>query len=142
MQGLIAMSSINRSKTRTALITGASAGLGAEFARQLAASVDRLVLVARRTDRLQQLANSLSVECVIMTADLSLPDSVSELVDRLQRDDIEVDYLINNAGIGGPALLHVDDEYCCGALWAIDSPDDGARLWSRRQCGISRRAFS
>ena len=109
MQGLIAMSSINRSKTRTALITGASAGLGAEFARQLAASVDRLVLVARRTDRLQQLANSLSVECVIMTADLSLPDSVSELVDRLQSDDIEVDYLINNAGIGGPALLHVDD---------------------------------
>ena len=103
------MSSIDRNRRLTALITGASAGLGAEFARQLASTVERLVLVARRGDRLQQLAESLPVECVVMTADLSQPDSVSQLVERLKTEGVEVDYLINNAGIGGPALLKVDD---------------------------------
>ena len=54
-----------------AVITGASAGLGAEFARQLAAQGYSLMLVARRADRLQALADSLPVPCEIFPADLA-----------------------------------------------------------------------
>lgn len=109
-RGLNAVALTNNAKKRTALITGASAGLGAEFARQLAPTVEKLVLVARRGDRLQALADTLSVdECVVITADLSEPDAAAHLVEQLRDREIEIDVLINNAGIGGPALLKVED---------------------------------
>ena len=82
-----------------ALITGASAGLGVDFARQLAAKGQRLVLVARRRDRLDALAaelgNARAVEC-----DLSLPGAVATLMADLAAHGEQVELLINNAGFG------------------------------------------
>jgi len=92
-----------------ALITGASAGLGAEFARQLAAQQHGLILVARREDRLQSLAESLrqiySVDCEIIVADLSDPGAGEQVATRCLDAGWQVDWLVNNAGVAGPDLL-------------------------------------
>jgi len=96
---------------KTALITGASAGLGAEFARQLAAKGNNLVLTARRTDRLEALAAELATEFGIRThvytADLADPDSPGKLALQLKDDKIEIDILVNNAGYGVTGTLCV-----------------------------------
>jgi len=93
-------------KGKTALITGASAGIGAEFARQLAAKGADLVLVARRLDRLQALANELSasagIKVQVETLDLSDAASCQTLAARLSAAGIPVDILVNNAGFGLP----------------------------------------
>jgi len=81
------------------LITGASAGLGAEFARQCAARGEELVLVARRTDRLEALAAELG-RAHVVTADLADPDVPARVVARARALDLWVDKLINNAGFG------------------------------------------
>lgn len=92
-----------------ALVTGASAGIGAEFARQLAGRGLDLVLVARRGDRLRALADELAqahgtgVEIVV--ADLSEPGAVATLCDALEARELPVDWLVNNAGSAGPDLL-------------------------------------
>jgi len=100
-------------ETRTALITGASAGLGAEFARQLAAQGYNLVLVARRREKLEELAAQLQqthgITCHVEAADLVDPAAPQALYDSLQDKGIHVDYLVNNAGIAGPGLLDVRD---------------------------------
>ena len=83
------------------LITGASAGLGVEFARQCSKRGDDLVLVARRRDRLEQLAGQLQGKVHVFAADLSLPDAAASLIDRLDAEGLTVDVLINNAGFGG-----------------------------------------
>jgi short-subunit dehydrogenase len=82
----------------TALVTGASSGIGEQFARQLAARGHDLVLVARRADRLERLAAELPTEAHVVACDLatdaaSLPDRVKEL-------GAQVDLLVNNAGFG------------------------------------------
>jgi uncharacterized protein len=86
------------------LITGASSGFGEEFARQYAAQGHSLVLVARRLDRLQKLAEALRqqfrVEVVVEQVDLSDIAAVIELHQRLREREIEIDILINNAGHG------------------------------------------
>lgn len=96
-----------------ALITGASAGLGAEFARQLAASGKDLVLVARRADRLQALAAKLrdaySVDVAVMAADMTDPGAPAALLRQTQERGLQVDYLVNNAGSEGPDLLRTRD---------------------------------
>jgi short-subunit dehydrogenase len=84
---------------QVALITGASAGLGAEFARQLARRGTRLVLVARREDRLRTLADEVGNARVI-AMDLSAHDAVERLVADLDAAGAEVELLINNAGFG------------------------------------------
>ena len=96
-----ALSSETRHKT--ALITGASSGLGAEFAHQLADKAYDLVLVARREDRLEQLKEELSVRhtinLTICSADLSLMDGIDNVVQVIKRTpDLEI--LVNNAGFG------------------------------------------
>ena len=82
-----------------ALITGASAGLGVEFARQLSKKGQRLVLAARRKDRLDALAaklgNARSVE-----VDLSKAGAVTRLLADLEKAGEQVETLINNAGFG------------------------------------------
>jgi short-subunit dehydrogenase len=82
----------------TALITGASAGIGEEFAKALAERGYELVLVARRQDRLETLAESLSTTTHVVPCDLgSDADKLKSKVDAL---GVQVDLLVNNAGFG------------------------------------------
>ena len=85
--------------TAVTLITGASAGLGAEFARQLAKRGDRLVLAARRTDRLEALAGELG-NARTVTADLAKANGAAKLMRDIADAGEHVEYLINNAGFG------------------------------------------
>jgi short-subunit dehydrogenase len=87
-----------------ALVTGASSGLGEEFARQLSASGHDLVLVARRADRLEQLASELPTAAHIVSCDLA--SEADTLRDRVAELGVEVDLLVNNAGFGthGPFI--------------------------------------
>jgi uncharacterized protein len=86
-----------------ALITGASSGLGAEFARALAARGADVVLVARRRDRLEDLAGSIEaqfhVRAEVIEADLAADDGIA-VVERRIAELSGLDYLINNAGFG------------------------------------------
>jgi uncharacterized protein len=88
----------------TALVTGASAGIGRELARLLAADGHDLVLVARRRDRLEELAADLSrasgVRANALSADLSDPAAPRRLVDELGARGLEIEVLVNNAGFG------------------------------------------
>ena len=81
-----------------AVITGASAGLGTEFAKQLADKGYKLILTARREDRLKNLAESLPVECVIVPADLSKTEECLRFFEIIK--EYKVDIFINNAGFG------------------------------------------
>ncbi|MFM8496356.1 MAG: SDR family NAD(P)-dependent oxidoreductase [Planctomycetia bacterium] len=86
------------------LVTGASSGIGAEFARQLAARGMHCVLVARREERLQALARELEaahgIRCEIVPADLAEPHAGRELLAEVSRRGIAVELLVNNAGFG------------------------------------------
>ena len=82
----------------TALITGATAGIGAEFARQLAARGFDLVLVARDSARLAERAAEFGPTVETLSADLSTLEGVTRVADRIGRGDI--DWLVNNAGFG------------------------------------------
>jgi short-subunit dehydrogenase len=98
---------------RTALVTGASAGLGVEFARQLAQQGIDLVLVARRKEKLERVADELRqahrVEVTTVEADLAEPTAPFALYEFTQSANLEIDYLINNAGSAGPHLLEEPD---------------------------------
>jgi uncharacterized protein len=93
-----------------ALITGASAGIGLEFAKLLAAGGANLVLTARRADRLQKLASELSaqhqVRVEIFSADLGRPEAPVEIFKFTAEKNIEVELLINNAGFGAFGYAH------------------------------------
>lgn len=93
-----------------ALITGASAGIGLELARQLAAAGAHLVLTARRTDRLQALAAELSakhgIRVEIFGADLSRPEAPVEIHSFTAHKQIEIELLVNNAGFGAFGYTH------------------------------------
>ena len=94
---------------KTALITGASAGIGAAFAEKLAAEGFHLVLVARREQRLQQLADQLShkhqIHCHIIAADLSDPQAVQQIVANIAAHGLAIDVLINSAGYSANATF-------------------------------------
>lgn len=89
---------------KTALITGASSGLGVEFANQLAARGANLILVARRKDRLQAVADAVvlmhKVQVTVMVADLAEVGAAEKLFKSLARKKLSVDVLVNNAGFG------------------------------------------
>jgi hypothetical protein len=89
---------------QTVIVTGASSGLGAEFARQLARRGANLVLVARRADRLQSLAAELNrahgVTVTAVARDLGLPDAGRTLRAELESRGIYATGLVNNAGFG------------------------------------------
>jgi short-subunit dehydrogenase len=85
--------------TKVALITGASAGLGVEFARQLAKRGQRLVLAARRRDRLEELASELG-NARAAAIDLSKANAAAKLMADLEEHGETVDLLVNNAGFG------------------------------------------
>jgi hypothetical protein len=96
-----------------ALITGASSGIGAEFARQLAARGHDLALTARRADRLEGLAGELrhrhGIEVTVLPHDLADPSTPQTLCDALQQRGLQVDWLINNAGYGVPGTFEAND---------------------------------
>ncbi len=82
----------------TALITGASSGIGEQFARQLAARGYELVLVARREERLRRLAEELPTTAHVVACDLA--SEAPELFGRVEQLGVQVDLLVNNAGFG------------------------------------------
>lgn len=88
----------------TALITGASVGIGHELARVFAENGCDLVLVARNREQLEKVAAECQtlgkVKARVLPKDLSLPDSSREIFDELMRDGVAVDVLVNNAGFG------------------------------------------
>ncbi|GIH77974.1 SDR family NAD(P)-dependent oxidoreductase [Planobispora longispora] len=88
----------------TALVTGASSGIGAEFARQLAGRGHDVVLVARSADRLERLAGELrqayGVRAEVLVQDLADPGAASAIAGELAARGLTVDVLVNNAGFG------------------------------------------
>lgn len=88
----------------TALITGASSGIGAEFARVFAARGHDLILVARRRDALEAIAGQVEgrhrVRAVVMPFDLAEPDAPARLFEAVREAGLQVDVLVNNAGFG------------------------------------------
>jgi short-subunit dehydrogenase len=89
----------------SALITGASAGIGREFARQLGSRARSLVFVARREQRLNELRDELrnrnaQLNVHVRVVDLCDKSQIDELVRWLEENKIEIDFLINNAGLG------------------------------------------
>jgi uncharacterized protein len=99
----------------TALVTGASSGLGAEFARQLSARGHDLVLVARRADRLKELAEELPTEAHILTCDLG--EDAATVAPRVQELGLDVDLLVNNAGLGA-----------YGRFWELEEGRDAQQV--------------
>ncbi len=101
------------STAQWALVTGASSGLGVEYARSLARSGQNLVLVARNRDRLESLAGSIvqeySVKCEVLLADLHKSRDVARVAKRLRDSAQPIRVLINNAGYGIPGHLDESD---------------------------------
>src|SRR3954454_17132217 len=100
--------------TTTCLVTGASSGIGADIARELARRGLGVTLVARREDRLKTLAQELAatnVRVEVVAADVADPKARSGLVDKINRAGLDVEVLINNAGYGsGGAFAELDAE--------------------------------
>jgi len=97
-----------------ALITGASAGIGREFARQLAGRARSMILVARRDERLIELAGHLQREhpklvVHVRKVDLADLDQLRIFLESLDRDKLEVDLLVNNAGLGDSGAFAESD---------------------------------
>ncbi|MFD0992157.1 SDR family NAD(P)-dependent oxidoreductase [Tenacibaculum geojense] len=90
---------------KTALITGASSGIGKEFAKIHAANGGNLVIVARSIDKLNKLKITLEKEyncnVYVIQKDLILPNATLEIYKEINENNIKIDYLINNAGFGG-----------------------------------------
>ncbi len=96
-------------KNKLALITGASSGLGAGFARELAMQGHDLFITARRLDRLESLKKEIeqnyTVRVHTFSADLIDPNGVNNILGELKKQNLEVDVLINNAGFGARVFL-------------------------------------
>jgi uncharacterized protein len=98
----------------SALVTGASAGIGKEFARQLAKRAGAIVLVARREERLNELRDELTLrdpnlEVRVRKTDLADLAQVDALVAWLEREKVDIDLLINNAGLGDHGSFATSD---------------------------------
>jgi uncharacterized protein len=98
---------------KTALITGASGGIGCELAILFAMNRHKLVLVARNEQKLNTLSNKISkkhgVPVKIMVRDLSEPSVPLKIYNELRSEKIHIDYLVNNAGFGNYGLFHKTD---------------------------------
>ena len=95
---------MNSHKSKIALITGATGGIGSEFCRRFAGDQINLVLVARNQQKLQQLSEQLQSEYGIkihtIVLDLAIPNAAQKLYQMLQEQGLQIDFLINNAGVG------------------------------------------
>src|SRR5271170_1225314 len=99
--------------SESALITGASYGIGLEFSRIFASEGYNLVLVARSADKLRQLASELEknhgTRSLILATDLTEPGAPAYVLDQTSRAGIDVDVLVNNAGFGQYGLFAEND---------------------------------
>src|SRR2546423_201671 len=88
----------------TALITGASTGIGYALSKCFAADHHNLVLVARQERKLRQVAEELSgqfgIAAKVIVADLAKPDSPHKILEEIRKGSLQIDYLVNNAGFG------------------------------------------
>ena len=104
---------MSETKKMTALVTGASGGIGEELARLFAADGHDLVLVARSRDKLARLAEELKekhgVSARVLAADLARPESPQEIFEELSAEGVTVDALVNNAGFGSYGLFAETD---------------------------------
>lgn len=95
---------------KVALITGASTGIGKEFAHIHAEKGGDLVIIARSKEKLEALKKELeskhSIKVMVIAKDLSFPDAPEEIYDEVTKAGIDVSYLINNAGFGGLGKFH------------------------------------
>jgi short-subunit dehydrogenase len=103
----------HRSKNKTALITGASAGIGLEMAELHAKEGGHLILVARREERLKKFKKKLEakyqVDVHVIAKDLAAEGAAEEVYAETQKEGLEVDYLINNAGFSQQGYFHEVD---------------------------------
>ncbi len=147
-------------RRQTALITGASAGIGRELAAVFAEHGFDLVVVARRRQELETLAESLKaghgIKVTVIALDLTTPGAPQTLFETVQRQGIAVDVLVNNAGIsfhGDFKDISLENHLALiqlniSALTALDSPvpaaHDGTGPWPDSECGVDQRlpAFS
>ncbi len=126
---------------KVAVITGASRGIGAAIARELAAQGMRLALAARSRDLLDQLASSLPTECLVHAADLRDPKAPAGLIAAAREHFGQLDLLVNNAGATkrGDFLTFSDEDWadgfalkffgamrCCRAAWPWLAAQQGA----------------
>jgi len=107
------MATTETQQGKTALITGASSGIGKEMARIHAQRGGDLVLVARSQDKLealkQELEGEYGISATVIVGDLTQLATVDAVYDQVKAAGIEVDYLVNNAGFGGHGLFHERD---------------------------------
>src|SRR5829696_6171092 len=101
---------------KVAVVTGASSGLGAEFARGLAEAGADVAICARRTDKLKATCaevEALGRRCLAVTADVALPEDCTRVAEETLRELGRVDVLVNNAGIGTavPATRETPDQF-------------------------------
>ena len=98
---------------KTALVTGASAGIGESIVRSLSGAGARVILWARRIDRLQSIADSLPAPAHVCGVDVTDPQSIELAIENLPRSFSEVDILVNNAGLArgfGPVYNNTVEE--------------------------------
>lgn len=104
------MADVRDFRGKWALVTGASAGIGAELARELARQGAKLILTARRRDRLEALAAELAAlgaETRIVVADLNDPAAPQQIYDQTEGAGLSVEILVNNAGLGQYGAFHL-----------------------------------
>ncbi len=98
---------------KTALVTGASGGIGLELAKVHASKRDNLILIARNKAKLEALKSELEKQfdanVIIIAKDLAVPNAAQEVFNETQQKQIQVDYLINNAGFGDFGMFYTTD---------------------------------
>jgi short-subunit dehydrogenase len=129
---------------RLALVTGASAGIGAAFARILASHGYDLALTARRADRLEALADEVQlrygVEALTVAADLAEPEAPGQILDHLTAHGRSVDCLVNNAGYGLPGA-YVDTRWAEQAAFLQVMAHAPCELAHRTAPAMAQRGF-
>lgn len=141
-------------QNQTALITGASGGIGLELAKLFARDGHNLVLVARSKDKLDKLAAELEqgggISVRVIAADLAKAEAPQQIADQLERERINIDFLVNNAGYGlngrfnelkrGEQLEMIQ----LNVMSLVHDPsavagDGGAQAWAHHECGFDGR---